>query len=330
MRRVKEVTDKQLIFLNKVLFVTVIIVTCLTLSTQPWKTWQPTTTGGQIVSSLETHPVSKYTVALLTGVETKQTYSTRMMCSGTLISPTVVLTARHCLKTPNITYALVVIGAHSTPEGTPDEINRCRTTPNAWAMLTGEDPQDDYALVSLKGCPGVLPGYIPPSSLSPNLHQSTLTLAHPSDKKTVAYLPSLWALERNVEAKGSYLPRANLPNGTWLETSGQTAPGASGSGLLVNTEGQWSVAGVLVSVRSAQTLPWPLTSPGRSRYILLNEEVQQQLQVWITDFNEKPAAAVSGYSPQLMKLLKTQNLKNHPKYQKTVTESLKNSLYNQP
>jgi V8-like Glu-specific endopeptidase len=168
-------------------------------------------------------------------------------CSGTVIGPSTVLTAAHCvhngtnwLTLPDVVPGIDKDDAQPRPFGTFD----CYTVtiPSAWVNNNGGDPRFDYAVLEFSGCnqfPGNRAGWkgLWAAPDQPIRDYGLHVYGHPSDKPQ----PQIWG------AGG-----AGIPNGDYVDFYVDAYYGSSGSGLYIwDVDAAPYVVGVLRGPRGA-------------------------------------------------------------------------------
>ncbi len=130
-------------------------------------------------------------------------------CTGTLISNDLFLTARHCLAPcEEITVAFNFHGDKSQ-----EEVFECAEV----VEKGGPTNEDDYAILRLKGKPGVNWGFYPPASEEVQSSQELMMIHHPAGKP----MQVSWEECAVQQTKGKMLHHRC-----------DTEPGSSGSGIL--------------------------------------------------------------------------------------------------
>ncbi len=138
-------------------------------------------------------------------------------CTGTLISPDLFLTARHCISggCENIK---VAFNFHA--ERSEQEVFQCAEV----IEKGGQSNEDDYLIIRLEGKPGVRWGYYSPALEPVKEQQKLMMIHHPKGKP----MQVSWDECAVKETKGNMLHHRC-----------DTEPGSSGSGILTQeTESQ--------------------------------------------------------------------------------------------
>ena len=131
-------------------------------------------------------------------------------CTGTLISPDLFLTARHCIQR-GCEFIEVAFNFHAQRD--EQEIFKCAEV----VEKGGASNQDDYLILRLEGKPGVRWGYYAPAAEPVKNQQALMMIHHPKGKP----MQVSWD---GCEVKET---KENM-----LHHRCDTEPGSSGSGIL--------------------------------------------------------------------------------------------------
>jgi len=131
-------------------------------------------------------------------------------CTGTLISNDLFLTARHCVSGNTCATTTVAFNFHG--DKSQEEVFECEEV----VEKGGPSNEDDYAILRLKGKPGVRWGFYSPAGEQAAKSQELMMIHHPAGKP----MQVSWEECKVTETKGKMLHHRC-----------DTEPGSSGSAI---------------------------------------------------------------------------------------------------